>query len=425
MIRKIVTGLVIALLYVGCEPEESQEDYYKVNSFIDDAMHEIYLWYDKVPNIEPSSRIIPSDYLNQLKYKKLDEWSFIDLESNVTALFSEGKNYSYGFYIGYDTYGDLRVLLVYNASGAYASGIRRGNKLISIDGVPVEKYTGFDDFFSPDPGSMTFEIEDNQLNVITIDLTKEEVVQNGVIHEEIFNTKDAKVGYIVYDSFLDYSEDELKSAIKNFKENEISELIVDLRYNGGGSVSLAVDFASMLVSDGNVGEVFYKQQHNVKYQMHDTLLLFEESNINLGLDRVFFITTEMSASASEMLINGLEPYMDVQVIGSPSHGKPVGMYGFPYEEWMLLPISFIGVNADGYGDYYDGLPVDKQSPDGRDKAWGDVTEPCLNQALHYISHGTYDYTIALKSASEKGLPIGAHPLIKEGILLGKNDAIRP
>jgi hypothetical protein len=110
---------------------------------------------------------------------------------------------------------------------------------------------------------------------------------------------------------------------------------------------------------------------------------------NLNLSRVFFIVTDNTASASELLINNLKPYMDVKLIGDTTYGKPVGFFPIPIYNYDIYPISFKTVNSAGNADYYSGFAPDKVTFDGVDKDWGDITEPSLAAALQYISTGSF------------------------------------
>ncbi|MBA7518796.1 hypothetical protein ES705_10869 [subsurface metagenome] len=189
------------------------------------------------------------------------------------------------------------------------------------------------------------------------------------------------------------------------KANNITQLIVDLRYNGGGYISLAQELAEIIIPAEKTGEEFFTAIHNDNVSSnYDTTFYFSENELNLDLDRVFFITTSRSASASELVINSLEPYMEVITIGSSTHGKPVGMYSFYFQDWLFAPVTIQLINSDGYGDYFNGLPPDCIAEDGLDKSWGDETESSLSQAFHYISFGIFDNTlIATTKSSEKVL----------------------
>jgi hypothetical protein len=154
--------------------------------------------------------------------------------------------------------------------------------------------------------------------------------------------------------------------------------------------------SEMIVPASAVGQNFLTYSHNdIVAPYYDTTYTFQENEMNLGLDRVFFITTEFTASASELVINCLEPYMDVYLIGSPTHGKPVGMYGFLFHEWLLYPITVSLKNAEGFGDFYDGLPVDYAAGEALDKDWGDETDPNIAQALYFIENGSFNTNLSV------------------------------
>jgi carboxyl-terminal processing protease len=127
------------------------------------------------------------------------------------------------------------------------------------------------------------------------------------------------------------------------------------------------------------GNPFAPQNNIVKY----------EKAGSLNLNRVFFIVTGSTASASELLINNLRPYMDVKLIGDTTYGKPVGFFPIDIYNYSIYPISFKTVNSAGSADYYSGFAPDKLTPDGVDKNWGDIEEPSLATALNYIITGSF------------------------------------
>jgi carboxyl-terminal processing protease len=129
----------------------------------------------------------------------------------------------------------------------------------------------------------------------------------------------------------------------------------------------------------NYGNIFSAAANTVPFQKVG----------NLNLSRVFVIVTGGSASASELLINNLKPYMDVKLVGDTTYGKPVGFFPIPIYDYAIYPISFKTVNSVGTADYYTGFVPDKLTPDGVDKDWGDVLEPSLASALKYITTGSF------------------------------------
>ncbi len=402
--------LVIVTFLFGCTdkkedngPADNNED--SVYIFVDEVMKYWYLWNDKVPDLDIFQYSTPQDLLDDLMYKPLDHWSFIDKLDAIQSLFEEGEYFGFGFLLKFDADGNLRVPLVYENSEAYDLGIRRGNIVSTINGIPAISFDDYESFFDYDPATFTFEIYDNTGTLKTITLDKSTITQNAVLFSNIYTISGHKTGYIVYDSFLGYSKEELEEVITYFQANNITELILDIRYNGGGYVSLAQELCEIIMPAETAGEIFYTSIHNeIVGPELDTTLYFSENELNLDLNRVFFITTSASASASELVINSLEPYMEVFIIGSPTHGKPVGMYGFVFQDWALFPITTQLLNAEGYGDYFGGLMPDCYAEDGLTSDWGDETEQSLSQAFHYIAYGGFDNTLTVNVKSIRSEP---------------------
>ncbi len=396
--------LLLALLLVfGCNDDNDDnpgEDKVQTDSiymFIEAAMHHWYLWNDELVNVDYELYETPQDYVDALTVSR-DKWSFVDKAGEVNQHFEEGKDFGYGFYLGWDseTYTSgvttLRVMFVYNKAKAYQAGIRRGWTLLKIDGIPVDK-VNFDNFFSLEPGSMKFTFKNHEAQTVEITLTKENYNMNAVLHSSTYEIDNKTVGYVVYQSFLGYSENELLNTMDNFKAKNIDELIVDLRYNTGGYITLAQDFANIITTSDAIGKVFFEMKHNKeRSEENDETYLFSQNARNLNLKRVFFITNDYSASASELLINGLTPHMGVYQIGGRTHGKPVAMYGFQFQDWVFYPVTAKSVNADGYGDYFNGIGPDKSIFDEYHYDWGDENEPALSEALHYIQYGSFKST---------------------------------
>ena len=166
-------------------------------------------------------------------------------------------------------------------------------------------------------------------------------------------------------------------------------MIVDLRYNGGGYVELQNELANYLVPSAGNHSIMLQEKFNNNYSaLFDTTINYQKKGA-LNLNRIFFIITKNTASASELLINSLKPYMEVKLIGRASHGKPGGYFNIGGGDWYIFPVSFRSVNKNGEGNYFNGLQPDATVDDGLDKPWGDVNENCLASALYYIGHGAF------------------------------------
>jgi hypothetical protein len=172
----------------------------------------------------------------------------------------------------------------------------------------------------------------------------------------------------------------------------VNEVVVDLRYNGGGYVSVQDKLANYLVSNSANGGVMMKQVFNDLYSSWNESTNFTKLG-TLNLPRIFFIVSSSTASASELLINNLKPYMDVKVVGpTPTYGKPVGYFPIPVGDWYIFPVSFRSTNKNNEGNYFNGFPLDKEVADGLDKDWGDRQEASLAAVLKYIETGSFSFT---------------------------------
>lgn len=358
-------------------------------------MQDVYLWYDKLPlTFNTRAFLDPAVEMDTLRaVQPLDRWSFVEKAATFNSYFSNGQTGDFGFWIKYDANNDLRVRYVYAQSPAGLAGIKRGWKLTTVNGQDVKSMTttAIVDAFYGTATSATFGFEKPDGTRVTgLPLTVTNYTLNTVLYSTTYTVNGNTVGYLVFNSFTGTpSQQELATIMNRFESAGINDLIIDLRYNGGGDVSTQEYLANRLVP-GSVGTAspMYSVFHNAKLSSWNKTVNFAKTG-NLSLSRIFFITTAATASASELLINNLKPYLDVKTIGSVTHGKPVGMYGFTVMDYVLAPIAFRTVNAKNVGDYYNGLPVDVNVVDGLNSDWGDPKEACLAAALLYISRGTF------------------------------------
>lgn len=217
---------------------------------------------------------------------------------------------------------------------------------------------------------------------------------------------------MVLDSFLGDSLDiagDFNRVFTKFQNANISDVIIDLRYNGGGEVSLATLLSNYLAPAAANGNTMCSLVFNNKYtQLNETTKFSKKGSINLS--RIFFIVSDHTASASELLINTLLPYMNVKLVGTYEHtyGKPVGFFPLPIGDWYAFPVSFKTVNSQGNSNYYEGFKVDKVAYDGVNKNWCDVNENCLANVLQYINTGTFSTTnIRNTGVNSSGFAISA------------------
>jgi C-terminal processing protease CtpA/Prc len=223
-------------------------------------------------------------------------------------------------------------------------------------------------------------------------MTKRFVTIPTVSLTRVFKVDGRTVGYIFFRNFVRPSTDALNAAFAALRDARVTELILDLRYNGGGLVDVAVHLSSLIGGTLTNGQIFTEFRHNDRNSRHNEALRFRDTEGALSLSRLVVITTRSSASASELVINGLRPFIPVTVIGDRTYGKPVGQYAIDFCDKTLAPVSFSTVNADGQGDYFDGIAADCTAQDDIEHDLGAVDEGSLGEALHFIGTGACSAT---------------------------------
>jgi len=230
-----------------------------------------------------------------------------------------------------------------------------------------------------------------------ISVTKAVVTIDSVQAAQVFETVGGtRVGYLLFTNFFtDPSRTALRQAFASFREQGATELILDLRYNGGGSVRTSTVLASLIggnrVYAGNRGEVFTRAVANADHPELGFVEQFFNEAEALDLARVAVISTASTASASELVINGLEPFVDVVVIGDTSFGKPVGQHPMNFCDKTLVAVTFQTLNADGQGDYFQGIAADCAADDDWDEPLsiqGQAgNEASIQVAMDYLTTG--------------------------------------
>ncbi len=211
------------------------------------------------------------------------------------------------------------------------------------------------------------------------------------------------IGYLELASFILPAEPAMEAVFAAFNDAGVNDVIIDLRYNGGGLVS-----TSSLLGDyfgGQVAEnlIFSKSLFNaIRSEQYDTIEFFDQLANSISLSRLVAITTGDTASASELVINGMEPHVETVLVGSDTLGKPVGQVGLEFCGKLLRAVAFEAVNADDVGGYFDGLPVDCAADDDLSIPVGDPGDPNLLAAQTYLATGTCPVAASLR-AEEAGI----------------------
>ena len=415
---------------------------------------ETYFWNDGIPTYElfkPRSYASDQEVLDAIiklpgTNKPLDKYSFLD-DGGVSSSLG-GVSGDFGFSVFYnDDDGnsttpteDLRIKYVSPGSPAASSSLKRGYQITSLNGRSGSSLSTSSSanvsfvstavFGSSNTVTLTVKKPDGSSQNLTI--ARATYSNNPILTTKTFTVGSKKVGYIVYNSFTTNSRDALRTAIGKFQTDGASELIVDLRYNGGGSVATADVFTNLIAPASVNGQVMYTtfwtktmQDGNAKILANQPLLdangklqtftggvngkwatyadinykpTFDAGNVEnfakegaADFKKIYFLVLSGTASASELLINNLKGVMsgEVKLIGRQTYGKPVGFFAINIDKLDLYVPQFETRNQKNFGGYYDGMVVDKSLADDVTKDFGDEKEALLAAALAYSEKGFF------------------------------------
>lgn len=380
------------------------------NRFIHEVMLDYYLWYRQVDqSIDYASFTSPQQVLDYLRYDTYDppgRFSYVTDAASHASLFNDGEYQGFGFsyFVGSDDSVVLRF--VYDSSAAGRAGMKRGDRLISVDGRSVSQIIAANDWSSAFSPSQIDLVIENESGTSSLTLNKGTVGINTVLHDEIINQGSDVIGYLVFKSFLSTSSAELDAVFGRFSQAGVNKVVLDLRYNGGGLVRIANELASWLRTADTSNDLFIELSYNDKQQEYNTRYQWETKTNGLDIDQLVVIATGSTCSASELMISGLSPYVDVQVVGSATCGKPVGMNGFEFCDLVFLPITFESRNSLGEGGYFDGLSASCSVEDDPAFGFDNRSEPMMEEALHLIANGSCQ-TATRRSAANAIYPDAA------------------
>ncbi|MEK9588483.1 MAG: S41 family peptidase [Gammaproteobacteria bacterium] len=423
--------------------------------WIRDYSFDTYLWYDEITDLDPNSDEETLDV--ELRGKGVSESRLEDwietrkyFELMKTFELTAAGNPRDRFHFTYDTeeweqltqsgisagYGmefyrvrsspPRQWLIAYTEPNTPASdgGVVRGLEVSAIDGVDFRD--GSDvatlnaGLFPAELGEVhTFTFRDPATDeTFSVDLESQEIASTPVQSANVFERDGANIGYVLFNDHIRTAESLLIDEMTAFRDANISELVLDLRYNGGGFLDIARMVASMIAGEEAVGQTFSELQFNDKYTTRNpitgralspslfanTAPGFEVSSNTplpmLNLDRVVVISGSGTCSASEAIINGLRGVgVDVVLIGDTTCGKPYGFYGIDNCSTTYFTVQFKGVNALGFGDYTDGFSPSGAAFQGEEiegcaveddltRQLGDPLEGRLAAALAYLDTGS-------------------------------------
>lgn len=454
--------LVVGLLVLGCS--KNDDDGFSgprdldTQNFMWQAMNIWYFWQADVPNLADDrfssdeeyteflgSETDPGDFFdNKLRFSG-DRFSFYrddytELTQNLAGISrSNGLEFGLTYFDDNDNdqldpdealYGLVRYIVI--GSNAATADITRGEIFTGVDGQELNG-GNYRDLLFGENATYTLNMADLENGVLTpngkeVALTKEEgLVENPVFITKTFEVMGTRIGYLMYNGFTNEFDEDLNDALGQLKNEGATELVLDLRYNLGGSVNSSRILSSMIYGT-NTNDVYIRQQWNPKIQA-----IFDEEDLvdyfadrtsagsplnTLNLNTVYILATNSSASASELVMNGLDPYINVVHIGSTTRGKIEFSFtmvddpdreGAPYvytasrenqinpnNRWAIQPLVGISVNSEGFSSPTGLVPDIELFEDAENMGiLGDINEPLLARAIQEITgmSGRRDFTV--------------------------------
>lgn len=371
-----------------CKPSVEQ-------SWVRAHLDDVYLWYQEIKEQAFSLQTPVPNYFQSLLVTNRDKYSFVASKAEVDNYFNGGGSTGYGYSLLRQGT-RLRVLFVQPNSPADRAGIKRGTTILAVDGTSLAQPANDLQFAALYPSTVqthTFEVlQPGEEKSRFFSLSSSSIVQAPVLSTRVIDVQGVKVAYLVFNDHVRIAEQQLIDAINSFKRENISELVLDLRYNGGGYLYIANELAAMIGGNRSYGKLFEQLIYNDKHPIETAMgkswfYVFDSKGRDLpwlSLKRVFVLTGNRTCSASESIINGLSPFVEVIQIGEQTCGKPYGFLQTDNCDKAYFAIRFSGVNAVGKGDYTEGLTPKCVVPDDLDHQLGDPFESRLSSALHYM-----------------------------------------
>lgn len=431
--KKAIASLLLLLAFIpfGCTDmdDNAVPSTLKINDFIWKGMNLYYLWQADVPDLADNrfanqtdlntftaSYSSPENLFNHLRVPApTDRFSVIYSDYSVLEgvlsgnTLNNGVDYALRYTDASQTtvYGWVRYIIP--NSDASNKNIQRGAIFYAVDGETLTA-TNFRSLLARD--SYTLNLADYNGGSITpngqsVNLTKTNLAENPILINSVITQGTHRIGYLLYNGFYPSYDNQLNTVFGSFLSQNVTDLVLDLRYNSGGAVSTATKLASMITGQFS-GQLFAKEQWNAKAQAY--FLNTNPGNLEnkfvsglngLQLNKVYILTTKASASASELVVNCLKPYINVVQIGDVTTGKNVGsitLYDSPNysktnvnasHKYAMQPIVLKIVDKNGFGEYTAGITPTTLLPENMNTlgVLGDVNEPLLSAAINQIVGG--------------------------------------
>lgn len=419
--------LLLTLTLLGCDNEDDVSPDLKpgsneaINNWIYDQMEIYYYWEDQMPGKKTSNQN-PEDYFNSLIYSQEDRFSWIqpNFQELINSLQGINKEAGYEFTLYNDSSVPNGVIgqisYIKKGSPAEQEDIKRGDVFTEINGkrLTVDNFQSVLSEIGENHTLKLFRYNENtdDFNELgQLELNTIQFAENPNFLDTVYTVNNKKIGYYVYNFFATGTdsnnglyENEMAMVFQSFKNEAIQHLIIDLRYNSGGAETATIDLASHIGSNITKQDIFIKRDYNdflnqsfiEEYGADANIRRFENKTAYVGNllqnQSVIILTSSRTASASELLINGLRPYMDVFIIGDKTVGKNVGSFSLyddkdPENTWGMQPIVTKSFNSLDQSDYGDGFIPDIELIDNDlvKRELGDINELLLASAIQELT----------------------------------------
>lgn len=398
-VRNLFLAIGLATFIASCDDNNESASTY-VNDWIYANMDFAYYWNSTIPN-NPDKSLNPDDFFESLLNRPEDRFSVIydDYEEILNSLqgVSQEAGYEFTLYREAEDNNNVvaQVLYIKPNTPASNTNLKRGDIISHVNGtqMTLSNYQnlltqmGQNHSITFRPIELTSSASGTWGTPVTTQLTVTTVEENPILVSKIFDLGNAKAGYLMYNFFADgvgetgtQYNDQLSEIIQSFKNQNVTDLIIDLRYNGGGYVTASIHLASLLGKDVDNTKIFTKREYNpvvvaeFNFTEEDLVEKFKTLSENIGstlTGNIYFLVGEGTASASELVINGLRPYMSEKIvlIGEQTTGKNVGSVPVyeetnPRNRWIMLPIIVKSFNANDESDYGNGFFPDTEASEG-------------------------------------------------------------
>lgn len=408
------------------------------------------------------------DYPTETKYSYIEDLvasgklTYVPSSTSSVGLDGKGNDFGISKLAGVKTSTTANIYAVvfksiFPGSPAALKGLGRGDYFDTINGRNISALTQADvDFINNAFGSAntTLSLSGTKKDKTTFNLTltKATYTSSPIFKDSVYTVNGKKIGYVAFARFSDNTNSDaaLNSVFTKFSNANVTDLVIDLRYNGGGYISTAEHLINLIIPTSANGKMMFAETYNstlqngganilknqplkdqdgkIRYSNGKMLTYADVSYTIAGnttnvskagsianATKAVFITTRGTASASELTINSLKPYMDVKIIGDTTYGKPVGFFPIRIDKFDLYLSSFSTTNSVGAGFYFAGFVPDALKADNYLYDFGDTKEDCLKASLSYITTGVYTNSTPAETVKVNGTSVSTKSISDKNI----------